>query len=343
MAQASSRSGRASPTLSSPLVPPSFSSPSPPPGSRPLYDFARIRPSIPGVVLDHNLWNPDGDVDASLGHDVPISLLRQRAFRSAIGAGPPLVLPAQPTAATGLTDGGVGAHARQGQYAGKVSIVSWNTQALFCSDPGRHRARTAKICGMMTNHDVGCWSEAHGTMDRCQAWRNPIGCTPWWSPGPSTASAGVGITVRNSFLQLFDGVKFDVVFPGRAAVLRLSGIHGCLDVFTVYLPTGDSARPDDLREAGYGAAERRATNFELRDAVRCRVASQVRARYGTMTVIAGDFNYVTRTNDRVCTTAATPTGTRDYREESRWRTLLGPQHGMHELFQPEMTYAPPPP
>ena len=33
------------------------------------------------------------------------------------------------------------------------------------------------------------------------------------------------------FLQLFDSIKFVVVFPGRAAVLRLAGVSGCLDVF----------------------------------------------------------------------------------------------------------------
>ena len=63
----------------------------------------------------------------------------------------------------------------------------------------------------------------------------------WWShEGQSTG--GVGILVRKGFLEHFveDRIEWVEVVPGRAAILRLDGPEGSLDICTVYLPTGDA-------------------------------------------------------------------------------------------------------
>ena len=98
-----------------------------------------------------------------------------------------------------------------------------------------------------------------------------------------------------------------MVFPGRAVVLRLSGTHGSLDVFSVYFPTGDSAHLDVMVEAGLDPAGRKVSNFELREALRRRLALQVWPREQIMSVIAGDFNFVTAAADRMCASSASAT------------------------------------
>ena len=145
----------------------------------------------------------------------------------------------------------------------------------------------------------------------------------------------------SEFLDLFDSRQFVVVFPGRAAVLRLAGTSGCLDIFSAYLPTGDSTHADDVKEAGYDPSGRVVSNFALRDAVLRRIALQVRPREQTMSLIVGDLNSVTCDADRMCTSSVAVTGSRDHRDESRWKTLFWGALGMHELHQPEPTYASP--
>jgi len=74
-------------------------------------------------------------------------------------------------------------------------MVSWNTQALFAADPMKHAAKSKQVRALMMTHDVGGWTETHGTKDGNGSWRNPDGCTSWWFPSSSTGIAGVGLTV----------------------------------------------------------------------------------------------------------------------------------------------------
>eukprot|EP00959_Pyramimonas_sp_CCMP1952_P371282 7775133-Pyramimonas_sp.AAC.1 len=60
-----------------------------------------------------------------------------------------------------------------------------------------------------------------------------------------------------------------------------------------------------------------------------------------MTIISGDFNYVVHSADRVCPSTASNTGGRDYRDSCSWRNMLETPLGLHELYQPEHTYASP--
>ena len=311
------------------------------------YPLPRLRPTIPPLLL-HRL--PLVQPVATAGHpdsDVPHQMLLQQAFRSVLRLGPSPRLPvlqeaSSPGGSSCAATGSRGSYRACAtcHYTGPWSLASWNTQALFAVDPEKHKKRTQQVHRLMASHDVGCWSETHGAM-RSDTWRNPPGCRSWWSPGPSAAAAGVGITVQEAFLKRFSQVRPEVIFPGRAIVLRLNGDQGAVDIFSVYFPTGDSAHTDDMKEAGYDPAIRTVSNFELREALRHRLAQRMRPRDQVMTLLAGDFNFVTSATDRFCASSASATGGRDFRDHSRWRDIVEVPYGLHELHQPAHTYASP--
>ena len=70
--------------------------------------------------------------------------------------------------------------------------------------------------------------------------RLPKGLRMFISPGTSTR-AGVAIIIRQSFLDEFDPVQdkdWIHVAMGRAAVLRLKGEKGSIDIWAIYGATG---------------------------------------------------------------------------------------------------------
>ena len=205
--------------------------------------------------------------------DLPLQLRFRPGLRRALGlasaaAAPPLG--AWPSAAP---------HGPQmsSPFMGSFSAVSWNTQALFAADPERHAAKAHHLNQLMASHDIGCWSETHGTGSGNAAWKGPLHCRSWWSPGPAAGLAGVGITVREGFLRRFTGHRWEIIFPGRAAVLRLWGPQGSLDIYTVYFHTGADVPSADLLEVGLNPqAARQASSAELREALRHRLFHALR-------------------------------------------------------------------
>ncbi|CAK0871243.1 unnamed protein product [Prorocentrum cordatum] len=96
-----------------------------------------------------------------------------------------------------------------------------------------------------------------------------------------------------------DWVEID---PGRSAVLRLGGPQGHLDFVAAYFPT-------------------------------------VQPATAALTVIAGDFNWVTEDADRVALRTGFASGARDRDEEERhWRQVALQPFNLHELHQPAMTH-----
>ena len=221
-------------------------------------------------------------------------------------------------------------------------MVTWNTQALFALDPFLHKEKSKKVHQFMATHDIGCCTETHGTPDRDKLWKNPPGCQTWWAPGPSTGTAGVGIMVRDDFLAQFEmKAQFEIIFPGRAAVLHLVGKAGSLDIYSVYFQTGGSTPPADICAAGFDPHGRSISTFELRESLRRRLALKIRSKDQSLTLMGGDFNYATDAHDRMCTSSASYTEARDSRDATNWRTHLEARFGLHELFQPEPTNAAP--
>ena len=313
----------------------------PPIARAPPLPLPRLRPSPPPLSLAHLPFSSSATAEIQALSDVPVQVHRRRELHRALGLTAATAHPPPSGGSSGSRSPG-GRPPGTSQYQGKLSVVEWNTQALFAVEETRHRDKARHVHHLMATHDVGCWSESHGTADRGAAWREPLGCRSWWSPGPTTGSAGVGITVRKEFLRLFEHrVHFEVIFPGRAAVLRLEGSQGSLDIYSIYMHTGDCAPLADVLEAGYDPNGRNPSNFELREVLRRRIARAMRPRDLVHSILAGDFNYVARPTERTCTATATATGHRDQRDSASWRSLLEIPFGIHDLYQPEPTYASP--
>ena len=129
------------------------------------------------------------------------------------------------------------------------------------------------------------------------------------SPG-SASWAGVGILVRESFLQQFYPVsdepgervshcEYDIE-PGRIACLHLLGSEGSLDLMVCYLETGNARR--------------------ARDSSRAAIASAMRPPTLSLTVLAGDFNYVCKADDRFGTDSLAWSGSPDVSENCDFLT-----------------------
>eukprot|EP00959_Pyramimonas_sp_CCMP1952_P125790 2630546-Pyramimonas_sp.AAC.1 len=54
----------------------------------------------------------------------------------------------------------------------------------------------------------------------------------------------------------------------------------------------------------------------------------------TLTLLMGDWNFVTAAEDRWCKCTGQWTGATDHREADDWDTHLTCRHGFHELSQP---------
>ena len=121
---------------------------------------------------------------------------------------------------------------------------SWNAQAVFARAPQRHRRKKLHSLGLLSAADFVAVQEAHSTEGVAKTLRLPRGVRAWWSHG-SAAVGGVGLLIKSSFLSKFKDVQDEDLVeavPGRAAILRLDGPSGSLDIITVYMPTGQAAQ-----------------------------------------------------------------------------------------------------
>ena len=83
-------------------------------------------------------------------------------------------------------------------------MVVWNAQAFFTTNDVKFAAKIGYLHQLLAKYDVVVVVEAHGTDGGAKAWRPPIGCSAWWSAGPTAGSAGVGIVIKDSFLGNFE-------------------------------------------------------------------------------------------------------------------------------------------
>ena len=97
---------------------------------------------------------------------------------------------------------------------------------------------------------------------------------------------GVSTPFLRNFQRNADGTIGDWVeaILGRAAILRLEGTHGSVDIVTVYMPTGGARKE--------------------RDGIRDRLLRFLRPPSSTLTILIGDWNFVTARTDRLGLTDA---------------------------------------
>ena len=132
--------------------------------------------------------------------------------------------------------------------------------------------------------------------------RLPDSCKAFWSHG-TRAQAGAGILINRSFLGNFDEdlTHFETIQEGRIAVLRLNGPSGALDIWVVYLDAcSHQERLHSLR----------------------RIAGGCQGQHSTLSVLAGDWNFVTTLKDRCCSTSGEWTGDRDRETQDLFSEIL---------------------
>ncbi len=223
-----------------------------------------------------------------------------------------------------------------GPFSGDFNGVAWNAQGYFMSTVIGQTRKRHQLSQYLKARDFALLSEAHCATGGIQGHRDIPGTKSWWSCG-GAARAGVGIVVKDSFLKQFgqsEPVWLEAE-PGRLARLRLQGGSGTLDLVAAYFPTGtrkrlhDDTVHDDLHAADPALRQQRQ---QLVVGIRRLLDPEV-----ALTVLAGDFNFVTCLRDRLNLQNGQYTGDRDAAEQNHWNRLL-PQPLLHEWFQDEHTY-----
>ena len=206
-------------------------------------------------------------------------------------------------------------------FKGDLRGCTWNTQALFARRAVRHHCKLRHVKRLANEHDFVALQETHSTKGGTDALRLPTGFTPFWSHG-TTTRAGIGLIVKDDFLRNFnhprDGDWIEVV-PSWAAILRLSGSQGSLDICVVYMATGDS----EARTA--------------RNNTRMQLQNSLKPENITLTILLGDFNYVVSERDWVTKDTAEWSGDQDGLEEEAFTDGISQRFGLYELEQEHMT------
>ena len=126
------------------------------------------------------------------------------------------------------------------------------------------------------------------------------------------------------------------LIPGRAAVLRLRGPLGALDLWCLYFPTGTSGVV-----VPHGSPANSDPDLPVRRQradMRTRLASALSPSSSTLSVLMGDFIWVTQDDDRFTKSTAVVNGARDSAEERHFTSEVLARHNLHELYQPSPTH-----
>ena len=177
---------------------------------------------------------------------------------------------------------------------------------------------------LIATHDFGMIYETHGNEGKASAYTLPQACTAFWSHYNSQR-AGVGLVVSNAFLARFAPVRetdWIQIEQGRLACLRLQGPEGKLDLWTAYLPTGDTPQKDKT----------------ARDNTRRLLSSHLSPTCSTLSIVVGDWNYVVHCKDRWCHAQQNWTGHSNTKEAEEADELVFHPADLHELYQENHTH-----
>ena len=161
-------------------------------------------------------------------------------------------------------------------YCGDYAGFAWNAQALLAQKAHRQVSKRYRAQQLINKHDFGIFSETHGLAGREDAYWLPQGVRAFWSHG-TAHQGGICLWVKDIFLNKFRESKWEVLEPGRIAVLRLRGDEGELDIFAVYLSTDSSvARQNSIKT----------------------IHRSTRSKDKALSILVGDFNFVEFPEDR---------------------------------------------
>ena len=107
------------------------------------------------------------------------------------------------------------------------------------------------------------------------------GIRAFWSHG-GNRRAGVGILLNQKFLDEFktQAPEWGEIAVGEAAMLQLQGEEGNLDIFSLYLPTGNAGSSE----------QERLSLLEQRNIIRSQISERVKRPEGTLNIMAGGVN-----------------------------------------------------
>ena len=173
---------------------------------------------------------------------------------------------------------------------------------------------------MARKHDFTLLQETHSNAGKVAALKLPHEFVGFWSDG-TNHRAGVGIIVKKAFLMMFNEIRkedWEEVQPGRIAILHLKGEHGKLDIVVVYMPTGEDAK-----------AERKVSISKL--------SNKMQPHNEILTIMAGDFNFVTKHTDRINKDTGKWSGEGDKKDVGQFNAEVAKPFDLYEWEQEEAT------
>ena len=208
-------------------------------------------------------------------------------------------------------------------FTGDHRSSFWNAQGLFATDSLKQDRKWGYATHLCTNRDILGIAETHSNDGKILGRHTPHGFTPYWSHG-TNAVGGVGLLLSNSFLQNFNPTtdkSWLQIIDGRVARLRLEGTQGCLDVYVLYLQSGNDA---DDRQARKDAAT--------------TIAKHMAPATERLSLVMGDFNFVTQSCDRTSRNNLSDNQDLDIKEAKHFDDTLWSTFHLHELHQPHETH-----
>ena len=136
------------------------------------------------------------------------------------------------------------------------------------------------------------------------------------------------------FLKQFNDIHSEGFIPGRAAVLRLKGPQGALDIRAVYITTGIAAPLHAAHSTPQTGSFQDNIRMQ-RQHTRLKIASATTPATHALTVLTGDFNWVTNPKDINSKFSVT----RDEVDERHWDTHVARPFQFHGLHQPMFTHS----
>ena len=208
-------------------------------------------------------------------------------------------------------------------YTGDHRSAFWNSQGLYATDPNKQERKWGYTAHLCNNRDIVGVAETHSNEGKAMGGHPPHDVTTFWSHG-TNAVGGVGILINKTFLRNFNAPtesSWQHIIEGRVARLRLEGPKGNLDIYVLYLQSGN--------DSGDRQSRIKAANT---------IARHMAPAAERLSLVMGDFNFVTRSCDRHSKHNLTDNQELDKREAKHFDDVLWSPYHLHELHQPHETH-----